>query len=463
MNAINAFPLARNLLRCHRFAYRRFCPTSKRGENMTSTPLTMQATAPRGMARWLRLVPIAMLIYVISFMDRTNISYAFAGLARDFGIDKAQQGLAAGIFFIGYIALQIPGGHLAERWSAKKFIGIMILVWGVFAVLCGLARSYEELLVYRFLLGVAEGGIWPAMLVLLSHWFPVKERARAYGFWMMNLAIASIITQPLSGFIVSTTSWRWLFIIEGVLPFLVAAPLWWLFVHDSPTDAPWVSAQEKEWIARELRSDRRSEPPPVPFSSVFTTGRIWILVSVYFLIQVGFYGLNLWLPTVLHQLTREGFATVGLLAAVPYLFAIVGLGLNGWAADRTRRYSLHVLAAMVVASFSLVLSIEASGVSTALSVALVSVAMGGALSYDGPFWAAASRTLPTAVVGGAMGLINALGNLGGYFGPSIAGWLQDRTGGFTTTAFFLAGALLLAGLLMLAVGQGRSGPQRPSA
>lgn len=430
---------------------------------MNSRQLDTPATAPRmGRARWFRLVPIAMLVYVISFMDRTNIAYALPGLAKDFGIDDAQQGLAAGIFFIGYVVLQIPGGHLAEHWSAKKFIGIMFLFWGLFAALCGLARSYEEFLVYRFLLGVAEGGIWPAMLVLLSHWFPVKERARAFSFWMMNLAIASIITQPLSGFIVSAASWRWLFIIEGALPFVVAAPLWWLFVHDRPADAPWVSVQEKEWIARELASDRRSEPPPAPFSSVFTTGRVWILVSVYFLIQVGFYGLNLWLPTVLHRLTHEGFAAVGLLATIPYLLAIVGLGLNGWAADRTRRYNLHVLAAMVVASLSLVLSVEVSSISTVLSVALISIAMGAAMSYDGPFWAAASRMLSAATIGAAMGLINALGNLGGYVGPSIAGWLQDRTGGFTTTAFFLAGSLLLAGLVMLTVKGGRSRSHRPS-
>ena len=190
-------------------------------------------------ARWFRLIPIAMVIYIISFMDRTNIGYAFAGIGRDFHVGKAAEGAAGGIFFIGYVLLQIPGGWLAEHWSAKKFIAVMIVFWGIMAVLCGAVNNYTELLVARFFLGVAEGGIWPAMLVLISHWFPVRERARAYSFWMANLAISSIITQPLSGWIVSVADWRALFYIEGALPFLIALPLWLLFVKDTPRQAAW--------------------------------------------------------------------------------------------------------------------------------------------------------------------------------------------------------------------------------
>ncbi len=156
-----------------------------------------------------------MIIYIISFMDRTNFGYALAGLGTDLGLDKTTQGFITGIFFVGYVFLQIPGGILATRWSAKRFIGIMILVWGVFAILEGLVQNVTQLIVVRFLLGVAEGGVWPAMLVLLSQWFPVSERARAYGFWMVNLAISSIITQPLSGAIVQAQGWRGLFVIEG--------------------------------------------------------------------------------------------------------------------------------------------------------------------------------------------------------------------------------------------------------
>jgi len=403
-------------------------------------------------ARWTRLIPIAILVYIISFMDRTNIGFAFSGIGKSLHIGKAEEGLAGGIFFIGYLFLQIPGGHLAEHWSAKRFVGIMILIWGVFAILSGLVQNFTQLLIVRFILGVAEGGIWPAILVLISHWFPAKERARAYGFWMMNIAIASIITAPLSGWILTFGSWRWLFFIEGVFPFLIAAPAWWLFVADRPSEASWVSPAERAYIETTLAAERRNEPVAGGFSQVLRSSVVWQLVVVYFLIQIGFYGLNLWLPTLVKALTHKGFGTVGLITAIPYIVAIVGLWLNGWSADRTGRYSVHVFGAMVIAAITLVASVLVGGGNIVLSIALVSLAMGGALAYDGPFWASASRALPAAVAGSAMGLINALGNLGGFVGPYLGGYLQQRSNGnFVSTASVLAVALFLAGLVMLTV------------
>ena len=406
---------------------------------------------PVGRSRWFRLIPIAMVIYIISFMDRTNIGYAFAGIGQDFHVGKAAQGAAGGIFFIGYVLLQIPGGWLAEHWSAKKFIAVMIVFWGVMAVLCGAVNNYEQLLGARFLLGVAEGGVWPAMLVLISHWFPVRERARAYSFWMANLAISSIITQPLSGWIVSATDWRALFYIEGALPFIIALPLWLMFVRDRPRDAAWCSPEEREYIETSLARDNANEPPHVPFWEIFRNQMVWRLVAVYFLIQIGFYGLNMWMPTLLKHLTAAGFGAVGLIATLPYFTAIGLMWLNGVYADRSTRYSRHVLIPMIVASVSLILSVMIGQAVLALSVLFLCLAMGGALSYDGPFWAASSRALPPVVVGGAMGLINALGNLGGYIGPFLGGYLQQATGGFLWTAVLLSGSLLAAGLVMMTV------------
>jgi sugar phosphate permease len=404
-----------------------------------------------GNQRWLRLIPIAMIVYIISFMDRTNISYAFAGIGQEFHVDKAAQGTAGGIFFVGYIMLQIPGGWLAEHWSARKFVALMIVFWGLMALACGFVHSFTELVIARFFLGVAEGGIWPAVLVLLSHWFPVQERARAYAFWMANLAISSIITQPLSGWIISVSDWRTLFFVEGALPFIIALPLWLLFVKDRPKEAAWVTPGERDYIERSIAQDRAHEPTPGPFGDIFRNLTIWKLVGVYFLIQVGFYGLNMWLPTLLKTLTKQGFGIVGLIAMLPYLTAIVLLFANGYFADKTRRYALHVCLATVMAGISLVLSVYVASASIVLSIVFICLAMGGALAYDGPFWAAASRVLPVALAGGAMGLINALGNLGGYFGPFLGGYLQDRTGSFTATAVLFAASLAAAGLLVLTI------------
>jgi MFS family permease len=410
-----------------------------------------------GTARWSRLIPVAIIVYIISFMDRTNIGFAFGGMGTDLHIDKTQEGLAGGIFFIGYLFLQIPGGHLAERWSAKKFVGIMILIWGVFAVLSGFVQNFEQLLIVRFILGIAEGGIWPAILVLISHWFPTKERARAYGVWMMNIAISSIITAPLSGWILSVSDWRMLFIAEGIFPFVIAAPLWWWLVDDRPSEAKWISAREREYIETALARENADAPEFAGFSHVFRSGVVWRLVLVYFLIQIGFYGLNLWLPHLVKTTTGGSSVVVGFVTAIPYLFAIAGLYFNARAADRSGRYAFHVMMPMAVAAVALVASVLL-GNFVVPSILLVSIAMGGALAYDGPFWASASRAMPVALAGGAMGLINALGNLGGFVGPYLGGYLQDVSGGsFLSTSVVLAIALLLAGFVMLTV-RGRANP-----
>jgi MFS family permease len=418
---------------------------------MSSLAASTASPEPVGRARWVRLIPVAIIVYVISFMDRTNISFAFTDMGHALHIDKAQQGLAGGIFFIGYLFLQIPGGHLAQRWSAKKFVGIMILIWGIFAVLTGLVQNFTQLLIVRFLLGVAEGGIWPAILVLISHWFPARERARAFGFWMMNIPIASIITAPLSGWILGIADWRVLFFVEGIFPFLIAAPLWWALVADHPGRASWVGDDERAYIETSLARENADAPPNAGLGDVFRSGLVWRLVAVYFFIQVGFYGLTLWLPHLVKTTIGGSHALVGLVTAIPYLFAIAGLWLNGRAADRNRRYSFHVMLSMVIGAVALVASV-ALGSIAALSILLVSFAMAGALAYDGPFWASSSRAMPVALAGGAMGLINAVGNLGGFVGPYLGGFLQDTSGGsFLSTSIVLAIALLIAGFIMLTV------------
>jgi MFS family permease len=419
---------------------------------MSATPAGTNPGTDVGRSRWARLIPIAILVYIISFMDRTNIGFALDGLSHDLHIDKTEQGLAAGVFFIGYLTLQIPGGHLAEHWSAKKFVGIMIFVWGVLAVLLGFVQSFQQLLIVRFFLGVAEAGIWPAILVLISHWFPAHERARAYGFWMMNIAIASIITAPLSGWILTWGDWRTLFIVEGIFPFVIAAPLWWGLVADSPREAKWCSVKEREYIEAGLAADRKAEVAHEHrgIRDVLRSSVVLRLTAVYFLIQIGFYGLNTWLPTVVENITGGEIWQVGLVTAIPYVCAMAGLWYNGKAADKTGKYSFHVFLSMLIGAVTLVVSVMLGTSTPILAIALISVAMGGALAYDGPFWATSSRAVPVALAGAAMGFINAVGNLGGFVGPYVAGFLQDHSGGgFKSTSWFLGVALLAAGLVML--------------
>ena len=413
---------------------------------------TVESASQVGRMRWKRLIPVAIVVYIISFMDRTNIGFALNGLHKDLGIDAAQQGLAAGIFFIGYVSLQITGGHLAEHWSAKKFVGIMLFVWGVLAVATGFVQNFGELLVLRFLLGVAEAGIWPAILVLISHWFPAAERARAYAFWMMNIAIASMITAPLSGWILSFADWRWLFVIEGAFPFIIAAPLWFGLVADHPREAKWCSPEEREYIEKGLAADRAQEGDheKLGLKHVVTNSVVLRLTLVYFLVQIGFYGVNIWLPKVVGTITGGVPAVVGWVTAIPYVLAIVALWFNAKAADRSGRYSTHVLLSLATSAVALVISVGTGNAAPVLAIVFISIAVAGSLAYDGPFWAAGSQAMPVAVAGAAMGFINAIGNLGGFVGPYVAGFMQDASGGsFFTASIFLAISLLLAGGVML--------------
>jgi sugar phosphate permease len=309
-------------------------------------------------------------------------------------------------------------------------------------------------MIARFLLGVAEAGIWPAILVLISHWFPAAERARAYAFWMMNIAISSIITAPLSGFILTVADWRWMFVIEGLFPFVIAAPLWWGLVADRPSEAKWVSAEERRYIEEALAADRAAEPPTerLGFRHVLTNSVVLRLTLVYFLIQIGFYGINIWLPKVIKGFTGGDPLVVGFVTAIPYVLAMVGLWYNAKFADRSGRYSTHVLLSMVIGAIALVISVATGSAAPVVAVVFISIAVAGALAYDGPFWAAGSQAMPVAVAGAAMGFINAVGNLGGFVGPYVGGFLQDASGGsFFTASIFLAVCLVLAGLVMLSL------------
>ena len=213
-----------------------------------ATQLPMASTPHQ---RWWRIIPVAFLMYTIAFMDRINIGFGIPGMEKTLGIAADVAGLAGGIFFFGYMFLQIPGGQLAVTWSAKKFVFISLIVWGIFAILTGLVQNIAELLIVRFLLGVAEGGVWPATLILLAKWFPMEERGRANSYWMFCLPVASIIMSPISGWILTWTDWRTLFMLEGIPP-LVWAAIWWFFIDESPDTAKWLSPEERSYLDRKF-------------------------------------------------------------------------------------------------------------------------------------------------------------------------------------------------------------------
>ncbi len=408
--------------------------------------------------RWLHIIPVSFIMYTIAFVDRTNVSLALPSMSCALHMNPTQAGGAAGVFFWGYVLLQIPGGHLAQRWSAKRFVAILLVVWGLCSVGCGLVQTWQQFWVMRLLLGVAEGGVWPAVLVLLSHWFPRGERARANAYWMLCLPIAVIFSSPLSGWILGRWNWRVLLIAEGALPFIWLV-IWWAFIDDYPHEARWISTEERDYLEATLREESREldsaqpDPSAKPGSFWRALLKFWrtllnpivlIMVLVYLMENFGNYGFLFWLPSALGNARKMSNLLVGVLYAVPYVMTAIGMVLISRHSDKRRERRGHVGFGLAWAGACMMACILLTGHAPTLGFVAISLVGAGSYGMLGPFWAIPTETLPRSVSGPAMGLINALGNLGGYFGPLAVGFVFHRTSDFRY-AFALLSLAFLAG------------------
>jgi MFS family permease len=400
--------------------------------------------------RWLRIIPVAFIMYTIAFIDRTNISMALPSMSRDLHMDPAQAGDAAGIFFWGYVLLQIPGGHLAERWSAKRFVSVLLVLWGACAVACGFVQTWRQFWVMRFLLGIAEGGVWPATLVLLAHWFPLAERARANAYWMLCLPVAVVVSSPLSGWILGHWNWRVLLIAEGALPF-VWLVVWWSFIDDHPHQPRWISAEERDYLVSTLRQESAALEPvaPEPYLRALLRPQVLMMVAIYVLLNSGNYGYLFWLPSALENAKKMSNLLVGVLFAIPYFITGIGMVVISRHSDKTRERCRHVAGALAWGGVCLLAGVLSSNQAPALSFVFISLVGAGSYGALGPFWAIPTETLPRGVAGSAMGLVNAIGNLGGYFGPRVVGYFNKSTGNFVSGFNVLGGCFLLAAVLTL--------------
>lgn len=396
-------------------------------------------------ARWLHIIPPVLLVYVVAYMDRTNISFAMAGgMNSALGMAADISGLAAGIFFVGYMILQIPGGQIAERGNVKKFIAITIICWGGFAVISGFVQNSIQLLIIRFLIGVAEGGVYPAMLTILSHWFPNEERGRANALFCMNLPIGAIITGPLSGWIISAFSWRYVFIIEGLVA-LALIFIWWPLISDRPENAKWISKEEKEYIQTKLREEQEElskgklQNQKVSFGEVLKNVNVWKLTIVYFCFTTGVYGFSLWLPTLLKEIVKTSMSGVGFLSIIPYIGTIAGLYIFSSISDKSNNRRFYTGILLVVFAVCLILSVQFKHMVWLSFIFMI----GCGMCLQAPasiFWTIPPLLFEADMAASARGFINALGNLGGFIGPYIVGFLITRyssTVGIFSLAVFL--------------------------
>ncbi|CAI1779964.1 TPA: MFS transporter [Serratia marcescens] len=417
--------------------------------NTASVSVSQSQAIPK--LRWLRIVPPILITCIISYMDRVNIAFAMpGGMDDELGITASMAGLAGGIFFIGYLFLQVPGGKLAVYGNGKKFIGWSLLAWAVISVLTGLVTNQYQLLFLRFALGVSEGGMLPVVLTMISNWFPDKERGRANAIVIMFVPIAGILTAPLSGWIITAWDWRMLFLVEGALSLVVMA-LWYFTISNRPQEAKWISQAEKEYLVKTLHDEqlliKGKTVRNASLRRVLGDRIMWQLILVNFFYQTGIYGYTLWLPTILKGLTHGDMEQVGLLAILPYIGAIFGMLIISTLSDRTGKRKVFVALPLACFATCMALSVLLKDHVWWSYAALVGCGV-FIQAAAGVFWTIPPKLFNAEVAGGARGVINALGNLGGFCGPYMVGVLISLFSK-DVGVYSLAASLAIASVLAL--------------
>jgi ACS family tartrate transporter-like MFS transporter len=403
-----------------------------------------------------RLIPFLCLCYAVNFLDRVNVGFAALAMNEDLGLTPSMFGAGAGIFFVGYILFEIPSNLALQRFGARIWIARIMISWGLIAAAMALVHSETSFYVMRFLLGVAEAGFFPGIILYLTYWFPARERARIVSLFMAAVPLATVIGGPVSGALLELhglgglKGWQWLFIVEA-LPAVLLGVVALKFLDDRPEDASWLSKKERHALASTLAAEAKATRKIgyAGLGQALTRPRVLVLGLLYFCLVVGLYGIGFWMPQVIQTFGLTPLK-IGFLTAIPYFFAAIAMVIWGWHSDRSGERTWHVALPLLLAAFAFAWS--ASTLPLGLIMIALTLATLGIYAAIGTFW-----SLPTAILTGTgaaagLALVNSMGNLGGLAGPSIVGVIKQATGSFTAALLFLAGALLLAALIALLFG-----------
>jgi ACS family tartrate transporter-like MFS transporter len=401
-------------------------------------------------------------MYIVAFLDRVNVGFAALQMNEDLGFSEAVYGLGAGIFFVGYFLFEVPSNLILERIGARVWIARIMITWGIISMAMFLVQGPVSFYVLRFLLGVAEAGFFPGMILYLTYWFPARERARGVALFMTAVPIAGVIGSPLSGALLTLdglaglAGWQILFLVEG-LPAVILGFVVLFYLPDGPNDARWLEPEERGWLQEVLEREDRIKANHGEYTArqALTNGRVWLLCAIYFGIVTSLYGVTLWLPLIIEDFSGLGEFGVGLLGAVPYVAGAVGMVLFARRSDATGERRWHVAVAAFIASAGLVLT-GLVGTVPALEMAALTLAALGIYSTLATFWSLPTAFLSGTAAAAGIALVNSFGNLGGFVGPYVVGRLSDTTGSYYTGLLLLAALVLVAGLLTLAVRHERS-------
>ena len=400
-----------------------------------------------------RLIPFLFLCYVVAYLDRVNVGFAKLQMLNDLQFSETVYGLGAGIFFIGYFLFEVPSNVILHRTGARIWIARIMVSWGVISSLMMFVTTPAMFYTLRFLLGIAEAGFFPGIILYLTYWFPAARRARVVALFMTAIALSGVIGGPLSGWIMQSfaglngwNGWQWMFLLEGI-PSVLCGVAVFFYLDDSIAKAKWLSAAEKKLLIDNIARDEGSRAEH-SLKQVFSNGRVWLMASIYFCFIMGLYGISFWLPQLIRTAGVKNVLDVGLLTMIPYALAAVAMVLASRSSDRTGERRFHTAGAGFIGGVGLVLS-GLFGGDVVLAMAALSLATMGILTCLPLFW-----TLPTSMLRGAaaaagIALINSVGNLAGFVSPFLVGSIKDATGSTTAGLYVLAGSLFLGGVLVL--------------